>query len=87
MKSSIFWDITSCSPLEVNRHFGGIHRHHLQGRRISRAKNQPESRWKAEPEDENGMFLRNVGRISTDYTALYPSLFDELISLQSIYLH
>jgi hypothetical protein len=23
MKSSIFWDITPCSPLEVNRHFGG----------------------------------------------------------------
>jgi hypothetical protein len=24
MKSSIFWDITSCSPLRVNRRFGGI---------------------------------------------------------------
>jgi hypothetical protein len=26
MKSSIFWDITPCSPLNVNRHFGGTYR-------------------------------------------------------------
>jgi hypothetical protein len=37
---SIFWDITPCSPLSVNRRCGGIYRLHLQGRR-----NQPESRW------------------------------------------
>jgi hypothetical protein len=24
MKSSIFWDITPCSPLKFNRRFGGI---------------------------------------------------------------
>jgi hypothetical protein len=29
MKSSIFWDITSCSPLKVNRRFGGTYRLHL----------------------------------------------------------
>jgi hypothetical protein len=28
MKSSFFWDITPCSQLEDNRHFGEIH--HLQ---------------------------------------------------------
>jgi hypothetical protein len=33
MKSIIFWDITSCSPLSVSRRFGGTHRLHLQGRR------------------------------------------------------
>jgi hypothetical protein len=38
---------------------------HLQGRRISRARNQRESRWQAE-------LLRNVGQLSTDFTALYP---------------
>jgi hypothetical protein len=32
MKSSIFWDITSCSPVKVNRRFGGTYRLHLQGR-------------------------------------------------------
>jgi hypothetical protein len=44
----IFWDITRCSSLEVNRRFGGTYCLHLQGRRISRARNQRESRWQAE---------------------------------------
>jgi hypothetical protein len=33
MKSTIFWDITSCSPLSVNRRFGGTYRLHLRGRK------------------------------------------------------
>jgi hypothetical protein len=32
-KSTIFWDITPCSPLSVNRRFGGTFRFHVQGRR------------------------------------------------------
>jgi hypothetical protein len=32
MKSSIFWEITLCSPLKDNVRFGGIYRLHLQGR-------------------------------------------------------
>jgi hypothetical protein len=45
MKSSIFWDITMCSPLKVNRRFGRICRLHLEGRRIGQTRNQHESRW------------------------------------------
>jgi hypothetical protein len=30
MKSAIFWDITLCSPLSVNRRFGGTYHRHLQ---------------------------------------------------------
>jgi hypothetical protein len=37
MKSSIFYDITPCSPLKVNRRFGRTYRLNLQCRRISRA--------------------------------------------------
>jgi hypothetical protein len=48
MKRSIFWDITLCSPLKVNRCFGGTCRLQLQGRRISPARNQRKSRWQAE---------------------------------------
>jgi hypothetical protein len=33
MKSTIFWDITPCSPLNVDRRFGGTYRLHLQGRK------------------------------------------------------
>jgi hypothetical protein len=46
MKSSVFWDITLCSPLKVNRPFGGTYRLHRQGRKICQARNQRESRWK-----------------------------------------
>jgi hypothetical protein len=48
LKSTIVWDITPWSPLKVNRSFGGTYRLHLQGRRISRGRNQPESRWQWE---------------------------------------
>jgi hypothetical protein len=46
MKSTIFWDITPCSPLKVGWRFGATYRLHSQGR-ISRAKEQRESRWQA----------------------------------------
>jgi hypothetical protein len=39
VKSTIFWDITPCSSLKVNRRFGGTYHLHLQGR-ISRARYQ-----------------------------------------------
>jgi hypothetical protein len=32
-KSIIFWDMTPCSPLNVNRRFGGTYRLHIQGRK------------------------------------------------------
>jgi hypothetical protein len=35
MKSTIFWDITLCNPLSVNRRFGVTYRLHLQGKKIS----------------------------------------------------
>jgi hypothetical protein len=41
LKSTIFWGITLYNPLKVNRRFGGTYRLHLQGRKISRGKNQP----------------------------------------------
>jgi hypothetical protein len=42
MKSTIFWDITPCSPLKVNRCLGGTCRLSFQGRRISHKRNQHE---------------------------------------------
>jgi hypothetical protein len=84
MKSTIFWDITPCSPLSIHRRFGGTYRFHLQGRK-NKFSNKPA--WKQvassfhaglllnlffDPEDGGNMFLRNVGWPSTDYTALRP---------------
>jgi hypothetical protein len=34
MKSTVFWDITPCSPLKANRRFGGTYRLHLHGRNM-----------------------------------------------------
>jgi hypothetical protein len=46
MKTTIFRDITPCSTFRVNRRFGGTYNLHLQGRKISRARNQCEIRCK-----------------------------------------
>jgi hypothetical protein len=35
MKSSVFWDITPCSPVKVNIFFGRKYRLHLQYRRVN----------------------------------------------------
>jgi hypothetical protein len=43
MKNSIFRDITPCSPLKVNRRFGGTCRLHLHGRRINQERNKHEA--------------------------------------------
>jgi hypothetical protein len=40
MSRSVFRNITPCSSLKVNGHFGGTCRFHLQGRRINQARNQ-----------------------------------------------
>jgi hypothetical protein len=42
-KNSVFWEITPCSPLKVNQHLGRTCRLHLQGRRLSKARNWHEA--------------------------------------------
>jgi hypothetical protein len=72
MNSSIFWDITPCSPLKIDRSFGRTCRL-LQSRRINKPRSQHESRWHPVLCD---MFHRNVSSPSTDYTALYPTRYN-----------
>jgi hypothetical protein len=77
MKSTVFWDITPCSPLSVDRRFGETSPP-SSASNIKRTRNQGEGRWQAEfclppafmlassanffdPEDGGDMFLRNVG--------------------------
>jgi hypothetical protein len=65
MKSNIFWDITPCSPLKINRRFGGTYRLHLQGRKISLQDFSVKAGGKLslffDLEDGGDMFLRNFG--------------------------
>jgi hypothetical protein len=42
LKSIIFWDMTSCSPVSVNRRFGGTYRLHFRVEEISSPRNQVE---------------------------------------------
>jgi hypothetical protein len=81
VKNIIFWDVTPCSLLRCNRRFGETYRVHLQGRR-KLYQHEPASTQMAskmfllkfffDPEDGGDVFLRNVGCISTDYTASHP---------------
>jgi hypothetical protein len=45
---SIFWDRTTCSLLKIKWHFGGTCHLHLQGKSISQATNERESKWQPE---------------------------------------
>jgi hypothetical protein len=56
IKSINFWDIMPCSPMSVNRRFGGTYRLHLQGRKNKRqetskqAGDTPWTTWRYIPE-------------------------------------
>jgi hypothetical protein len=43
MKSPVFCDMPLCSPVKVNRYFGGTYHLHLYGRRISQKISQHEA--------------------------------------------
>jgi hypothetical protein len=65
MMSSIFWDITPCSPFKVNRRLGRTSSSYLLYTRFLLGLFY-------DPEDGGNMLLRNVCRLSTEYAALYP---------------
>jgi hypothetical protein len=56
MKSTIFWDITPCNPLKVERRFGGTY--HLLQDLISRAGYKSESKWQAKSASRFGTYLK-----------------------------
>jgi hypothetical protein len=67
MKNNIFWDTKSCSPLKLNRRFGGTYRLHLQVRKISQTRTQRESTWQS----ELGWFsTRNLEAICSSETSV-----------------
>lgn len=89
MKSSLFWDIRTCSQLIVNQRFGGTCCLHLQGWKISQAINQhvgSSNQSRAllavcfNPASSNLEGAgRNVSRLSKDFAAVYPRTQDSSI--------
>jgi hypothetical protein len=68
MKSIIFWDITPCSLLKVNRRFGGTYCLHLQGWRISWERNHIGCRWQAELLlSRKAIYIWRVSELSSPY--------------------
>jgi hypothetical protein len=41
MKTTVFWDVTPCSPVKVHQCFRGTHCVHLQGQRESQKNETP----------------------------------------------
>jgi hypothetical protein len=65
MKSTILWDITQCSPLSVNRCFGGTYCLHLQARKIS------SSRWRLYVLPKRGLTLNGIYGVTSQKMVLF----------------
>jgi hypothetical protein len=72
-KCYIFWDITTFSPLKVNRRFGGTCRLHLQSSVCHLLENIFLPSLFFEDECGGDMFLRNLGWLPAYYTVPHPS--------------
>jgi hypothetical protein len=65
----MFWDITPCSPLKVNRRFREIYGIHVQVRRMSLERKQCESR----------------ALFATCFTLVYCSAYSSTLNVDAIY--
>jgi hypothetical protein len=73
MKNSTFWNITACSPLKVNRQFGGTFPFHLQGRRTRQAGNQSEAHSKQTSVDFRRTTRRYIPENRTPHISRFTS--------------
>jgi hypothetical protein len=78
VKSNIFWNKTPCSPLKINRRFGGTYRLLLQGRRVSRQETSVKARGKKNKQT-SVHFQLNTRRYIADDNTLYNHCWDPQI--------
>jgi hypothetical protein len=67
MKSSVFWDVTSFSPPEFRRYFGGAYYSDLQTRNVSETSHQQDRC--LYPVGGGITFLRNIEEMLQDFIA------------------
>jgi hypothetical protein len=79
LKSTIFWDITPCSPLKVNRRFGGTCRLHLQGRRMRQVRNHREAGI-----NQNVISQKIELFITTAASTMNPTIYGVVIYIKNI---
>jgi hypothetical protein len=90
MKSTIFWDITLCSPLSVNRSFGATYRLHFLGRKNKFSKKPAFKLVASLPTSFKTWFTLNGlhGAISQNMVLfmshLFPNSFNEIFSIEPI---
>jgi hypothetical protein len=70
MNSTIFWDATLCSLIEVHRRFGGTYGLHLQTRLCRLLVSDYLPSLLLDSEDEDSTSLRNVDEVLLDYATL-----------------
>jgi hypothetical protein len=71
--STIFWDVTPCSPVLIERNLGGTNCLHLQVQKCARKPaNKNETVWTAQhkfnPEDGSSIFPRIIGKTLLNYS-------------------
>jgi hypothetical protein len=77
IKTMIFWLVTKCTSVEARRRFRGTYHVHLQGRRVSQARNvgnlpiaDVSLGPHLDPEDGGYTFVRNVRGLLANHTSL-----------------
>jgi hypothetical protein len=78
----VFWD-TSCSPLKVNRRFGGTCRLHLQVRRMSQIRNYREARIKRNFNRLHGVISQKRQKREVSTSSAYCNIYRVTIMLRS----
>jgi hypothetical protein len=71
-KSTIFWNVTPCSPSEFYQAFGGTYFLHLHGRKVYSDLLVAVVCLLIDPEDGGSIFIRKLGKLPQGYTVSYP---------------
>jgi hypothetical protein len=73
MNRTLFWNVTPCNLVKIYRHFGGMQRFFLQGRRVT-------SLQRVFNEHRSGTLFRKVSKFILDCTTSHPRVRKSIIA-------